>query len=123
MQRRQGRSAAFPRGCASTISASSRLQPRFRLSCLRRVVMFGNHKDSRQKKIIEEADMTDQQAPDMKLPDPVELSRAMARIAEQSQRLVADFMQRQAEGSGVEAVAGMSDPMSIGKAFLEMTAR
>ncbi len=70
--------------------------------------------------------MTDQQAPDMKLPDPVELSRAMARIAEQSQRLVADFMQRQAEhaagGAGADA-AGMSDPASIGRAFLEMTAR
>src|ERR1700751_3560362 len=70
--------------------------------------------------------MTDQQAPDVKLPDVVELSRAMARIAEQSQRLVADFMQRQAEsvtgGAGADA-AGMSDPASIGRAFLEMTAR
>jgi polyhydroxyalkanoate synthase len=84
--------------------------------------MFGNHKDSRQKKIIEEADMTDQQAPDMKLPDPVELSRAMARIAEQSQRLVAEFMQRQSGGGGADA-GGMSDPGSIGRAFLEMTAR
>ena len=68
--------------------------------------------------------MTDQQAPDMKLPDPVELSRAMARIAEQSQRLVAEFMQRQAEGAAGSAdAAGMSDPGSIGRAFLEMTAR
>jgi polyhydroxyalkanoate synthase len=68
--------------------------------------------------------MTDQQAPDMKLPDLVELSRAMARIAEQSQRLVAEFMQRQTEGvaSGGDA-GGMSDPTSIGRAFLEMTAR
>ena len=68
--------------------------------------------------------MTDQQAPDMKLPDPVELSRAMARIAEQSQRLVAEFMQRQMEGAGTGGdAAGMSDPASIGRAFLEMTAR
>jgi len=68
--------------------------------------------------------MTDQQAPDMKLPDPVELSRAMARIAEQSQRLVAEFMQRQMEGAGAGGdAAGMSDPASIGRAFLEMTAR
>src|SRR5579871_2537493 len=68
--------------------------------------------------------MTDQQAPDMKLPDPVELSRAMARIAEQSQRLVAEFMQRQAEGAAGSAdAAGMSDPGSIGRAFLEMTTR
>jgi polyhydroxyalkanoate synthase subunit PhaC len=68
--------------------------------------------------------MADQQPPDMKLPDPVELSRAMARIAEQSQRLVADFLQRQAGGGTVEPVSpGMSDPLNIGKAFLEMTAR
>jgi polyhydroxyalkanoate synthase len=68
--------------------------------------------------------MSDQQPPDMKLPDPVELSRAMARIAEQSQHLVADFLQRQAEGAAGETVnAGMSDPLSIGKAFLEMTTR
>jgi len=68
--------------------------------------------------------MADQQPPDMKLPDPVELSRAMARIAEQSQRLVADFLERQASGEGVEPVSpGMSDPLNIGRAFLEMTTR
>ena len=68
--------------------------------------------------------MADQQPPDMKLPDPVELSRAMARIAEQSQRLVAEFLQRQAAGEAVDPVsAGMSDPLNIGKAFMEMTAR
>ncbi len=50
-------------------------------------------------------------------PDAVELSRTMARIAEQSQRLVADFIQRQGKGFG------MADPLSIGRAFLEMTAR
>ncbi len=68
--------------------------------------------------------MADQQPPDMKLPDPVELSHAMARIAEQSQRLVADFLQRQASGERVEPVSpGMSDPLNIGRAFLEMTTR
>ncbi|HEX4569148.1 MAG TPA: class I poly(R)-hydroxyalkanoic acid synthase [Dongiaceae bacterium] len=68
--------------------------------------------------------MADQQPPDMKLPDPVELSRAMARIAEQSQRLVAEFLQRQAAGEARESVSpGMSDPLNIGKAFLEMTTR
>ena len=68
--------------------------------------------------------MADQQPPDMKLPDPVELSRAMARIAEQSQRLVADFLQRQAAGEAKEPVSpGMSDPLNIGKAFIEMTTR
>src|SRR5262249_61256426 len=56
--------------------------------------------------------------------DPVELSRAMARIAEQSERLVAAFLQRQASGEAVDPVSpGMSDPLNIGKAFMEMTAR
>jgi polyhydroxyalkanoate synthase len=57
---------------------------------------------------------------DLKLPDPVELSRSMAEIAERSQRLVTEFLQRQnASGDGV----GMGDPLNIGAAFLEMTAR
>jgi polyhydroxyalkanoate synthase len=69
----------------------------------------GNHK---------EADMSDQQGADMKMPDPVELSQTMARIAEQSQRIVSDFLGRQSN-DGV----GMSDPLNVGRAFLEMTAR
>jgi polyhydroxyalkanoate synthase len=64
--------------------------------------------------------MADNQAPDVKLPDPVELSRAMTRIAERSQRLVTEFLSRQAsEKSG----PSNPDPMGIGQAFLEMTAR
>lgn len=62
--------------------------------------------------------MSDQQGADIKMPDPVELSQAMARIAEQSQRIVSDFLGRQG-GDGV----GMSDPLNVGRAFLEMTAR
>ncbi|HYD66473.1 class I poly(R)-hydroxyalkanoic acid synthase [Azospirillum sp.] len=65
--------------------------------------------------------MADQQAPDVKLPDPVELSRAMTRIAEQSQRLVTDFLSRQAADGA--APAANPDPMGVGHAFLEMTAR
>ncbi|MBV9858976.1 MAG: class I poly(R)-hydroxyalkanoic acid synthase [Alphaproteobacteria bacterium] len=53
------------------------------------------------------------------LPDAAELSRNMTEIAEKSQRLVADFLQRQ---SGEEGI-GMSNPMAIGAAFFEMTAR
>src|SRR5262249_14403746 len=84
----------------------------------------GNQTNFRRIGIIEEGAMADQQPPEMKLPDPVELSRAMARIAEQSQRLVADFLQRQTAGEGVEPVStGLSDPLNIGKAFLEMTTR
>jgi poly[(R)-3-hydroxyalkanoate] polymerase subunit PhaC len=53
------------------------------------------------------------------LPDPAELSRRMAEIAEKSQRLVADFLSRQGGEEGI----GLSNPMAIGAAFLEMTAR
>jgi poly[(R)-3-hydroxyalkanoate] polymerase subunit PhaC len=57
--------------------------------------------------------------PDIKLPDPVELSRAMAKIAERSRRIVTDFLTRQVGDSHV----GMADPLNVGSAFLEMTAR
>ena len=53
------------------------------------------------------------------VPDPAELSRQMVGIAEKSQRLVAEFLERQAPKDGI----GMSSPLGIGAAFLEMTAR
>jgi polyhydroxyalkanoate synthase len=56
--------------------------------------------------------------PDMKLPDPVELSRVMTRIAEQSQQLVSNFLTRQSAPSGESP-----DPLNIGQAFFDMTAR
>jgi len=69
---------------------------------------------------------------DSKLPDPLELSHSMAEIAERSQRLVAEFLQRQqqghAEAGATPGIApaigsGMADPLHIGTAFFEMTAR
>ncbi len=57
--------------------------------------------------------------PEIRLPDPVELTRAMGKIAERSQKLVAEFMRRQAEKPSM----GMGDPFNIGQAFLDMTAR
>ncbi|HET9147810.1 MAG TPA: class I poly(R)-hydroxyalkanoic acid synthase, partial [Acetobacteraceae bacterium] len=54
---------------------------------------------------------------EMKLPDPVMLSRSMADVAMRSQRIVGEWLERQAE-------AGLSlDPLNIGSAFMEMTAR
>jgi polyhydroxyalkanoate synthase len=62
----------------------------------------------------------DEKAPDAKPPpDPVELSRQMAEIAEKSQRLVADFLSRQNGEGGF----GMADPMAVGAAFFDMTAK
>ncbi|MEX2451689.1 MAG: class I poly(R)-hydroxyalkanoic acid synthase [Rhodospirillales bacterium] len=46
----------------------------------------------------------------------------MADIAIRSQRLVNEFLQRNAGGGGAGNF-GMADPMSIGRAFFEMTAR
>jgi polyhydroxyalkanoate synthase len=62
--------------------------------------------------------MTDQQAAESGIPDPLEFSKAMAHLAERSQRIVGDFLSHQA-GDGL----GMADPLNIGSAFLEMTAR
>ena len=64
--------------------------------------------------------MNDQQRPDVKLPDPVELSKSMTRIAGRSQRLVTEFLRRQTNGGSAIPAA---DPLSLGRTFLEMTAR
>jgi polyhydroxyalkanoate synthase len=57
--------------------------------------------------------------PDVKLPDPVELARTMAEIAERSRKLVAEFLRRQSAKPSM----GMADPLNIGQAFFDMTAR
>jgi polyhydroxyalkanoate synthase len=56
--------------------------------------------------------------PGFSMPDPAELGRSMAGIAERSQRLVADWLRRQS----TEA-PGTLDPFNVGSAFLEMTTR
>ncbi|HEY5598978.1 MAG TPA: class I poly(R)-hydroxyalkanoic acid synthase [Kiloniellales bacterium] len=62
--------------------------------------------------------MAEQQGTEGKLPDPVEMSQAMANIAERSQRLVSEFLARQQS----ERHDATLDPLNIGSAFLEMTA-
>lgn len=52
------------------------------------------------------------------LPDAGELTTTLGKIAEQSQRMVSEFMARQAEQSDSDA-----DPLNIGDAFLQMTQR
>ena len=56
-------------------------------------------------------------SPGFKLPDPATVGRSMADIAERSQRLVADWLKRQ--HTEEHAV----DPLNVGGAFMEMTAR
>jgi len=63
--------------------------------------------------------MTDQHGPDARIPDSEEISRTMANIAERTQALVAAFLQRQSGNGQIESL----DPLNIGTAFLELTAR
>ncbi len=60
----------------------------------------------------------DKAAQAFKVPDPALLTRNMADIASRSQRIVLEFLKRQGNG----ALPGL-DPLNIGGAFLEMTAR
>jgi polyhydroxyalkanoate synthase len=54
---------------------------------------------------------------DVRLPDPALVTRTMAEVAERGQRIVGEFLKRQAED------ASHPDPLNIGSAFLEMTTR
>jgi polyhydroxyalkanoate synthase len=63
--------------------------------------------------------MTTSSTPEPKLPDPAKLSESFARVAERSQRLVVDFLTRSPE----MASFGMSDPVSVGHAFQDLTAK
>ena len=56
--------------------------------------------------------------PAFRLPDPTELGRSMADIAERSQRIVGEWLKRQSE-----AGPPSQDPLNIGRAFMEMTTR
>jgi polyhydroxyalkanoate synthase len=64
--------------------------------------------------------MAEQRETESKFVDPGEFSRAMATIAERSQRIVSEFLSRQATTGRLEEVG---DPLHIGDAFLEMTTR
>jgi poly[(R)-3-hydroxyalkanoate] polymerase subunit PhaC len=63
------------------------------------------------------ADNTKTEPPGFKLPDPEELGRSMADIAERSQRIVSEWLKRQASEEHAP------DPLNIGSAFMEMTTR
>lgn len=67
--------------------------------------------------------MTDQQgkkSSDVHVPDPVAVSKSMADIMERSQRVVGEFLRRQAS---TPSDPPSPDPLNIGSAFMEMTAR
>ena len=57
--------------------------------------------------------------PDLRIPDPTEVSKAVSNIAERSQRLVNEFLARQSDGSE----SADPDPLKLGAAFFEMTSK
>jgi len=63
------------------------------------------------------ADPENPEAHGFKLPDPAELGRSMADIAERSQRIVSEWLRRQGEQQH------SPDPLNVGSAFMEMTAK
>ena len=63
--------------------------------------------------------MQQPQGQDMRIPDPVELTKSITTIAQKSRKLVSDWVERQGNGNGTTAI----DPLNIAGAFLEMTAR
>ena len=64
------------------------------------------------------AEPTKPDAGALKLTDPTEIGRSMADIAERSQRIVGEWLKRQADNGPTSP-----DPLNIGGAFMEMTAR
>jgi polyhydroxyalkanoate synthase subunit PhaC len=52
------------------------------------------------------------------VPDPAEIAKTVANIAERTQRILLDYLQRQGGGA-----SGQFDPLNIGAAFLDLTAR
>lgn len=61
--------------------------------------------------------MADQTPPRVTLPDPEKVSAAMADIGEQSQALIKDFMEKQANSEEQPEI----DPLNIGNAFIDLT--
>ena len=57
------------------------------------------------------------------IPDAGELTATLGKIAEQSQRMVTDFMTRQSAQAGQADTDSNADPLNIGDAFLQMTQR
>lgn len=67
--------------------------------------------------------MSEQQGKDFPVPDPVEFSKNMAKVASQSQRLINDFLKRRSESHELAKVSGIDDFTQIGNAFLDLTTK
>ena len=67
--------------------------------------------------------MNDKTTPTVKMPDPKEFSQTMEKIAERSQSVVSEFLARQGDDAKNLNSPSAYDPLNVGGAFLEMTAR
>ena len=63
--------------------------------------------------------MSEKPENEVQLPDPLAMAQKMAAIAERSRQLVTEFLERQASNGGPQTM----DPLNIGAAFMEMTAK
>ncbi len=63
------------------------------------------------------AELENTETPAFKMPDATVITRNMADVAERSQRIVGEWLKRQAQERS------SPDPLNLGSAFLEMTAR
>ena len=61
--------------------------------------------------------MADQQGTEIQMPDPAELSKSMAEIAERSQRILTDWLTK--NGADVSSTLA-ADPLNIGNTFFEL---
>ncbi len=57
------------------------------------------------------------------VPDALAIARTMADVAERSRRLVGDWLRRQVLDPAATGRSGEADPLNIGGAFMDMTAR
>jgi len=65
--------------------------------------------------------MSDQSDNDANIPDPIDYSRNLVRIAEQSTQLVSEFLSK--HPTSLTESDGPVDPLNVGSAFFEMTRR
>ena len=65
--------------------------------------------------------MTEPSTPQMNVPDPKEVAKTMATVAEKSQRIIQDYLDRHKNGAGKNF--NVLDPGVVGHTFMELTKR
>ncbi|MER2603770.1 MAG: class I poly(R)-hydroxyalkanoic acid synthase, partial [Candidatus Competibacter phosphatis] len=55
--------------------------------------------------------------PEIKMPDPAQMAQLFSHVAEKSQVIVKEFLNRQKDSGALD----MQDKMALGKSFMEMT--